>query len=33
MELVHGKAEIRSKTGQGTTVALSVLLPGNNVRK
>ena len=33
MELVKGKAEIRSESGKGTTVALSVRLSGNNVRK
>jgi ligand-binding sensor domain-containing protein/signal transduction histidine kinase len=33
MELVQGKAEIRSETGKGTTVSLSVLLPEINGRK
>jgi hypothetical protein len=32
MELVHGKAEIRSALHEGTTVTLSVMLPGREVR-
>ena len=32
MELVHGKAEIRSALHEGTTVTLSVMLPGSEVR-
>ena len=33
MELINGKAEIRSTISGGTTVTLSVMLPGSEVRQ